>query len=326
MSPYVISPKDITAAAQRIQGVAVRTPLITAHAIGERLGGSVYIKPECLQRTGSFKFRGAYNRLSQLSPAQRQAGVVAWSSGNHAQGIAAAAKLLGIQASIIMPEDAPRTKQEGTQALGAEIVPYDRYTQSREDIARTLCAERGATLVPSYDDPHIIAGQGTTGLEIAQQLSAMGEQADQLLVCCGGGGLAAGIATALSAEPHFPDIYSVEPDGFDDTARSLQSGQREQISPDARSICDALLSPTPGELTLPINKQLLAGGLAVSEEAVKNAMRTAFHDLKLVVEPGGAVALAALLDGKIEAAGKVTVVIISGGNVDPDLFVSILQQ
>ena len=317
---------DIEAAAQRIAPHHVMTPLLESPALNAAAGGRVLIKPETLQRSGSFKFRGACNRLLQLSEAERRVGVVAFSSGNHAQGVAAAAQLLGIPATIVMPRDAPAVKTEKTLRYGAEIVAYDRYSEDRETIAATLAQERGAVLVPSYDDPHIIAGQGTCGLEITKQAQALSVTLDTVLVCCGGGGLIAGSAIAIKAHVPQANIYAVEPAGFDDHCRSLKSGQRETNPPDARSICDAILSPTPGALTFPINRSLLAGGLVVTDAEVKAAMRFAYSELKLVVEPGGAVALAAALTGKVDLEGRNAAIVLSGGNVDPDQFASILTE
>jgi threonine dehydratase len=315
---------DVKAAAQRLAGMAVITPLIESSALNKRIGGRILIKPENLQRTGSFKFRGAYNKLSQLPEAARGAGVAAYSSGNHAQGVAAAAALLGMPATIVMPADAPRIKIENTRGYGAEVVLYDRYHEVRDEVAAEIVAERGATLVRPYDDPDIIAGQGTCGLEIAQQAAALGAKLDAVLVCCGGGGLVSGTALALAELTPSTAVYSVEPKSFDDTARSLTAGERLRNDPAARSICDALLAPTPGELTFALNKQLLAGGLVVSDEEAAAAMAYAFRELKLVIEPGGAVALAALLAGRIEAAGKVVALTLSGGNVDAESYCQIL--
>jgi threonine dehydratase len=319
----MIDIRDIEAAAARLAGVSVRTPLLKNHALDEEVGGSVFIKPECLQVTGSFKIRGAYNFLSQLSPDEAAKGVVAFSSGNHAQGVAAAGSMLGIKTAIVMPEDAPRAKIANTRRLGGEVITYDRYTGDREAIARQIAAKRGAVVVPSYDHDFIIAGQGTVGLEITEQCAELGVEPDHVLVCCGGGGLIAGSATALKA--FWPDVsvHTVEPEGFDDTARSLLSGQRESIDESARSICDALQAHAPGELTFAINRRLLDVGLVVSDEEVREAIRFAFRNLKLVAEPGGAVALAAVLSGKIDARGKTTVVVISGGNVDGEMFAEI---
>ena len=317
---------DIEAAARRLEGVSVRTPLLRNQVLDELAGGSVFIKPECLQVTGSFKIRGAYNFLSQLTRDEAERGVVAFSSGNHAQGVAAAGAMLGIHTAIVMPEDAPRAKLENTRRLGGEVITYDRYTGDREAIARELAAERGAVVVPSYDHENIIAGQGTVGLEIAQQCKELEVVPDRVLVNCGGGGLISGSATALKA--HFPDvsIHTVEPEEFDDTARSLASGKRERIFDDARSICDALQAHSPGKLTFEIRRELLDEGLVVSDDDVCNAMRFAFRHLKLVVEPGGAAALAALLSRKAETAGKTTVVVISGGNVDQEFFAEIQRS
>ncbi|QGP78008.1 threonine ammonia-lyase [Sphingobium sp. CAP-1] len=323
LSP-AISIDDIIDAARVIAPAAVRTPLLENDGLNARAGRRVLLKFEGAQRTGSFKFRGAYNRLARLDAAERAAGVVAWSSGNHAQGVAAAAKLLDIPATIVMPADAPAIKLANTRALGAEIVPYDRHTQSREEIATALSQSRGATLVPSFDDPWIIAGQGTTGLEILDQAAEAGADVGQILVCCGGGGLTAGIATAVKARAPATHIYSVEPAGFDDTARSLASGVREGIAPDARSICDALMAPSPGALTFPINHALLSGGLVVSDDQVRDAMRFAFATLKLVVEPGGAVALAAMLAGVAPPSSGASVVVLSGSNVDPAAYAAII--
>lgn len=322
----MIGIKDIEAAARRLAGVSVRTPLLRNHALDEAAGGTVLIKPECLQVTGSFKIRGAYNFLKQLSDEQAEHGVVAFSSGNHAQGVAAAGSMLGIKTAIVMPEDAPRAKLENTRRLGGEVINYDRYTGDREAIAREIAAERGATVVPSYDSDFIIAGQGTVGLEIAEQCEELGVLPDQVLVCCGGGGLVAGSATALKAR--YPDVFvhPVEPEHFDDTARSLKSGKRERVADDARSICDALQAHSPGKLTFEINQRLLGDGLVVSDAEVRAAMRFAFRHLKLVVEPGGAVALAAVLSGKLDTKNKSTVVVISGGNVDNELFAEIQRE
>ncbi len=322
----MIGVADIEAAAERLEGVIVRTPLLQSAELDRVAGGTVLIKPECFQQIGSFKIRGAYNLLSQLTPEQAAKGVVAWSSGNHAQGVALAGKLLGIHAAIVMPEDAPAAKLENTRRLGGEIITYDRYTEDREAIARGVAAERGAEIVPSYEDERIIAGQGTAGLEIAQQAAELGLVVDNLLVCCGGGGLTAGCAIAMHASFPDADIYTVEPEDFDDTARSLDSGERVANSPDARSICDALLTDKPGQLTYDIMREHIAAGLTVSDAEVREAMRFAFRNLKVVVEPGGAVGLAAILAGKVDTAGKTTAIILSGGNVDAELFASIQTE
>jgi threonine dehydratase len=320
----VITIDDIVDAAHVIAPAAIRTPLLENDALNDRCGRRVLLKFEGAQRTGSFKFRGAYNRLARLNATERAAGVVAWSSGNHAQGVAAAARLLDIPATIVMPADAPAVKLANTRALGAEIVTYDRLTESREDIATALSNDRGATLVPSFDDPWIIAGQGTAGLEILDQAASAGIDIGQILVCCGGGGLTAGIATAVKSRAPAIDIYAVEPAGFDDTARSLGSGHRETIAADARSICDALMAPSPGALTFPINHALLSGGIVVTDDQVRDAMRFAFSTLKLVVEPGGAVALAAMLNGLAPPRDGASVVLLSGSNVDPAAYAAII--
>ncbi len=311
---------DVRSAAVRLAGVARETPLLAGTLLDELTGGRILLKLEPLQYTGSFKVRGAYNRLVQLSPAERAAGVVAFSSGNHAQGVAWAARRLGIAAAIVMPTDAPRAKISNTRALGAELILYDRERESREDIASRMADERGATLVPSYDDPHIIAGQGTVGLELMAQAAAAGGLPDDVVVCCSGGGLVSGCALAVKDLSPAARVFSAEPAAFDDTRRSLEAGERVRNPPGKRSICDALQAPTPGVLTFALMRQLLAGGLAVSDREVRHAMAWAFQHLKLVVEPGGAVALAALLSGKLETRGRTVAVIVSGGNVDAEVF------
>jgi threonine dehydratase len=308
--------EEVRAAAGRIAGHARRTPLLANTPLDALTGGRILLKLETLQHTGSFKFRGAYNRLVQLDVKQRRAGVVAFSSGNHAQGVAAAARLLGIPATIVMPSDAPRVKMQNTLALGASVVEYDRERESREEIAARLADERGAVLVPSFDDPHIIAGQGTVGLEIAEQAAEIGIQPDDVVVCCSGGGLVAGTALAFEALLPTSRVWSAEPAGFDDYRRSLHSGERLRNAPGARSICDALLAPTPGELTFRINRRLLAGGLAATDAEVRSSIAYAARVLKLVVEPGGAVALASVMAGRLETRGRSVAVVLSGGNID----------
>lgn len=322
----MINVSDIEAAAARIESIAVKTPLLYSPYLNEVSGGSIFLKPECLQRTGSFKIRGAYNLLSQLTDAQAANGVVAWSSGNHAQGVAAAGSILGIKTAIVMPEDAPAAKIDNTRRLGGELILYDRYTGDREVIARALAAERSASIVPSYDHDHIIAGQGTVGLEIMSQANEMDLHIDQILFPCGGGGLISGSAVAIKSADASTRVYPVEPIDFDDTVRSLISGEREKNSPDARSICDALQTESPGKMTFDINRELLEGGLTVTDDEVRQAMRFAFRHLKLVVEPGGSVALAALLSGKIDTNAKTIVVVLSGGNVDAGLFAEIQNE
>lgn len=317
---------DVAAAVERLRGIAIETPLLNVPALDARTGARILIKPEILQRTGSFKFRGAYNKLSQLPSSARQAGVVAYSSGNHAQGVAHAAQLLNIPATIVMPADAPRTKIENTRGYGADVRLYDRERENREEVAAAIVAERGALLVKPYDDPDVVAGQGTCGLEIARQAEARGLDIDALLVCCGGGGLAAGSALAMRELSPATQVYTVEPAGFDDHARSLAAGRRIRNDPAVRSFCDALRAPTPGELTFEVNRRLLSGGLAVSDAEVVAAMAFAFRVLKLVVEPGGAVCLAAVLAGRLDLAGRTVAITLSGGNVDADTFCETIRQ
>jgi len=316
---------DIEAAARRIAGTAVETPLLESPALNERLVARVLIKAETLQRVGAFKFRGAYNRLSLLTPEQRRRGVVAFSSGNHAQGVALAARLLGAPAVIVMPSDAPAVKLAATRAYGAEVCEYDRLTESREAIARSIAETRGAVVVPAFDDPHIVAGQGTVGLELASQAEALGVRIDMAVAPVSGGGLLAGLSIALKARCPDVEIWGVEPAGFDDLAQSLAAGRRITITPPGRSLCDALESPFPGEITFPILQRSLAGAVAVTDSEVAAAMRYAFSALKLVVEPGGAAGLAALLAGKIGVGGRTVALVLSGGNVDPELFARVIR-
>jgi threonine dehydratase len=311
---------DIDAAARRLAGVALRTPLVTSAALDAMTGARVFLKAETLQRTGSFKFRGAYNRLAAIPAQQRAGGVVAFSSGNHAQGVAAAASLLGMRCVIVMPRDAPRAKRERTAALGAEIVLYDRAREDREAIAGDIAARRGAVLVPPYDDALIIAGQGTAGLEIVEDLAALGLVPDVVVVTASGGGLAAGIALAVRSRVPTAALYTAEPQGFDDHARSFRSGRREQNAELTGTICDSLMARMPGKLTFAINQSLVGAGVVVNDEEVAAAVAFAFSELKLVVEPGGAVALAALMTGKIDVTNKIAVAVLSGGNVDPEVF------
>ncbi len=322
----MISFEDVRQAAARLSGVSVRTPLLRSAALDDEAGCRALIKPECLQATGSFKIRGAYNLLSQLTPDQARNGVVAWSSGNHAQGVAAAAAMLDISAAIVMPQDAPRAKLSNTRRLGGEVIAYDRYNGDREVIAREIAAQRGAALVPSYDHNHIIAGQGTLGLELAEDAIDEGVALDAVVIPCGGGGLSSGCAVAIKELLPATRIIAVEPVDFDDTARSFVSGKRQSINAASRSICDALQSPMPGELTFPILRELLSDVVTVSDAEVRAAMRFAFQQLKLVVEPGGAVALAAVLAGKIEAGDGHVAIVLSGGNVDVDLFAEIQAE
>jgi len=325
-SDLAVSLADIEAAAARIQGVAVETPLLESAVLNERLGLRVLIKPETLQRVGAFKFRGAYNRLVQLTAEERKRGVVAFSSGNHAQGVALAAKLLGIRALIVMPADAPKVKADATLGYGAEVKFYDRLTESREKIAAAIAAERGSIVVPAFDDPHIIAGQGTVGLELVRQARARGAELGAVVVPCSGGGLLAGIATAVKALSPNTAMIGVEPAGYDDTLKSLQAGVRTPMTPTHRTLCDALETPCPGELTFPILKATVADVAVVTDAEVAEAMRYAFSVLKLVVEPGGSAGLAALLAGKVNTYGADTIgLVLSGGNVDPAQFARVLR-
>lgn len=317
---------DIEAAAERLAGLAVHTPVLENHALNTMTGGRILIKAECLQRTGSFKFRGAWNCIAQINPDNSPGGVVAFSSGNHAQGVAAAAKLRGFPALIVMPADTPEIKKSNTLGHGADIVTYDRKTENREEIAARIARERRATLVPPFEHPDVIAGQGTVGLELARQARKLGVVLDDVLVNCSGGGLTAGIALAMERLSPRSLVHTVEPEGFDDHARSLVSGRRETNAQSGGSICDALMSASPGEMTFAINRSRLGPGLVVTEDEVCEAVRFAFEALKIVLEPGGAAALAAVLAGKIETRNKAVGVIASGGNVDPDLFCRILSR
>jgi threonine dehydratase len=321
------SASDVEAAAQRIAGQAIETPLLEWPALNERVGGRVLVKPEQLQRTGSFKFRGAYNKLKHLiDDGGGKGGVVAYSSGNHAQGVAAAAQILGVPSVIVMPADAPAIKLANTRSYGAEIVLYDRIKDNREAIADDLAFRRKATIVRPFDDPDIIAGQGTTGRELARQAKARGMNLDAALLPCGGGGLIAGSTLALRAVwPDLP-VYACEPAAYDDTRRSLLVHRRLPVEPGAHSICDGLMAPMPGELTFALNDRLLAGGIAVSDDEVLSAMAFAFRVMKLVVEPSGAVALAAILTGRFDCRDRVVGLVCSGGNVDPDLFARCLSR
>lgn len=313
---------DVLDAARVIKGHAVRTPLIESPALNERLGGRVLMKAENLQIIGAFKFRGAYNRISRLTEAEKARGVVAYSSGNHAQAVAAAARMLGTSAIIVMPADSPAIKVAGVREHGGEVRQYDRYRESREAIGEEIARERGSVLVPPFDDPFVIAGQGTAGLEILEQADG---PIDQLLSGCSGGGLIAGLNLAFEARSPETRVIGVEPALYDDTARSLAAGERIGVDPTGKSICDALMTPIPGELTFPINQRRLERAVSVTDQDVAEAVAYAFKTLKLVVEPGGAVSLAALLAGKVSTEGQTTAILLSGGNVDPALFSTIIE-
>lgn len=316
----VIAYSDVIAASGRISPQAVRTPLIVNDELDRILSAKVLLKAETLQVTGSFKFRGALNRVSRMTAQERKGGIVAWSSGNHALAISAVAARHGIKATILMPSDAPRAKIEGAQRFGGTVRLYDRATEVRETIGAEIAAATGAVIIPPYDDPDIMAGQGTVALELAEQARERGLALDLLAVSCSGGGLAAGCAVAMRGASPQTRVHCVEPEGFDDTARSLASGRRESNMAGAASLCDALQVATPGELTFPVNRALLAGAAVVSDAEVRHAMRVAYDLLKLVVEPGGVAPLAAALAGKLDVAGKTVALVLSGGNVDHDKF------
>ena len=314
----------IRAAAARLEGHALRTPLLNSPFLDEIAGRRVWIKPECLQHTGSFKFRGGYSALSALEPDVRARGVIAFSSGNHAQGVALAARMHGTAAVIIMPSDAPQLKIDNTRALGAEVVLYDRATESRDEIGARLSEERGVTLVKPFDEPMVVAGQGTVGLEIAQDANALGIENADVVVCCGGGGLTSGIALALEADAPTLRVRPAEPEGFDDVARSLASGKLERNTALSGNICDAIITPQAGDLTWPIMQRLCGPGLVISEDEALRAMALAFLRLKIVAEPGGAAALAAALFRTDQIEGSDVIVTVSGGNVDPAMFATAL--
>ena len=321
---FPISVSDIEAAAKTIAPHAVHTPLLTSAVLDALTGARVFIKPEVLQRTGSFKFRGAFNKLSSIPVAARGNGVVAFSSGNHAQGVALAAQILGMPATIVMPQDSPLTKRENTKAFGAEVILYDRYKEDREAISAEISGRTNATLVPPYDDVKVMAGQGTVGLEIVQDLDALGVTPDIVVAQASGGGLIAGIAIAVKSRFPTANVIAAEPDGFDDHRLSLRAGKRQAHDNKGKTVCDALMAVTPGELTFAINGKLLSEAVSASDAEVGRAMAFAFRELKLVVEPGGAVGLAALLAGHIDARGKTIVVVLSGGNVDANLFATMI--
>lgn len=319
--------RHVVAAHKRIRDHVDTTPVFNAPALDEIAGARVLIKAECLQQTGSFKIRGATNRLLQIPVKKRANGVVAFSSGNHAQGIARAARRLGMPALIVMPSDAPSVKTEGVEADGAEVRLYDRNTENREEIAAEIAKERGAVLVPSFDDPMIIAGQGTCGLEFAAQVKASGDQLDHLICCTGGGGLISGITLALEKASPETRIWTAEPEGHDDWKRSLEAGSIQANEPGTRSACDAILTPQPGDLTWAVGQPRLAGGCVVSDQHAFEAMRIAFRQFSIVAEPGGAVALAAALFRlPEEAKGKTVGVVVTGGNVDPRFYAKVLNR
>ena len=319
-----ISADGVRAAANRLSGHAVMTPLLECDILNERTGGRILLKAEVLQHCGSFKFRGAFNRLSQLTAEERRRGVLAWSSGNHAQGVARAARHFDTPAVIVMPEDAPALKMEKVRHYGAQISTYDRYSQDREASGRPLADEKGYALAPSYDHPDIIEGPGTVALEAAEQARALGLVMDDFVICCGGGGLTAGCATILADISPQTRVSIAEPEGFDETWQSIITGIRQHADITKRTLCDAIATPTPGKLTLPIMEKLVRGGACLTEAEINEAIVFAFKYLKLVLEPGGAVALAAVLCGKVPSRDRVVGLTLSGGNIDPALFAGLI--
>ncbi len=331
MSPELVPDRPITAdgvrdASQRITGHAIRTPLIENEFLNEVAGGRVLIKAEVLQHCGSFKFRGAFNLVSQLTDYQKKRGVLAWSSGNHAQGLARAARLFKIPATIIMPADTPALKAENVKTFGADIIPYDRYSEDREEIAKAVQRDRNLVLAPPFDHPDVIEGQGTLALETVEDARARALEIDAFIICCGGGGLTSGCATILEDVSPQTDVWIAEPEDFDETWASIKTGERQYADIKKRTICDAIANNTPGRLTLPIMQRLVRGGVTITEDEVEHAIVFAYKYLKLIIEPGGAVALAAILSGKVDGGGKVTAITLSGGNIDPGLFAAILGR
>ncbi|MBF0665291.1 MAG: threonine/serine dehydratase [Brevundimonas sp.] len=322
---HIASFAGVQDAARQIAGHAVRTPLIESPALNETLGGRVLLKAETLQRAGAFKFRGAWNRISRLTADELKRGVVAYSSGNHAQAVACAARMMGAPAVIVMPADSPKVKVEGVRRFGGEVRLYDRYAESREAIGEEIARTHGCVLVRPFDDPFVIEGQGTIGLEILEDAGARGLSLDQLVCGASGGGLIAGINLSMAALSPATPVIGVEPEHYNDTQLSLAAGERMTHPPAPGTICDALMTDRPGELTFPINRRLERVE-TVSDREVAEAVRYAFRALKLVVEPGGAVSLAALLAGKVEARDRTTAVVLSGGNIDPSLFAAIIED
>jgi threonine dehydratase len=316
---------DVQAAARRLASIVTRTPVLESQIVNELLGCRILIKAECLQRTGSFKVRGAYNKIAQIPDERRKKGVVAYSSGNHAQGVARAAKLLGIPARIVMPADAPKVKMDNTRRDGAIVVPYERKNANRVAISEGLVTETGGTMVPPYNDPDIMAGQGTLGLEFAEQVAAMGAKLDMLLGPCSGGGMISGCALALRALSPDTKVYCVEPEGYDDTTRSLAAGTRIELSSNPGSICDGLLVEAPGSITFEILKTHLAGGFVVTDAMVEKAVKLAFDEYKAVIEPSGAIGLAAVMAEPQRFKGRTVGIIATGGNVDSDAFARMIR-
>jgi threonine dehydratase len=316
---------DVRAAAERIKAHAVVTPLIEHPALNARVGGRILLKAENLQRVGAFKFRGAYNAVSQIDRTQFPGGVVACSSGNHAQGVAHAAALCGMPSVIVMPADAPKLKIERTRAFGAEVVTYDRVREDRDAIAAKIAAERKMAFVHPFDDPRVMAGQGTAGLELMEQAKAKGAVPEEVLVCCSGGGFVSGVSIAVKAANAATNVFAVEPVGFDRMGRSVRAGSPQTNEKLSGSICDALMSKTPGKYTFAVSATNVSGGYAVTDDEARAAMRFAFEELKLVLEPGGAAALAAVLSGKVASKGRTIAAMLSGGNVDPAMFADAIR-
>lgn len=318
---YVPTFKDVEKAAERLAGHAHETPLVRSDAIDERTGMKVWFKPECTQKVGAFKYRGAYNRLSAMTEQERARGVVAFSSGNHAQGVSRAAKELGMSATIVMPTDAPKVKVDGVKRDRAKIVLYDRHTESREEISTQIAKEEGRIIVPSYDDPYIIAGQGTVGLEVALEARAKGIKFDGLVTPVGGGGLCAGISLSMEALSRGMKIFAAEPENYNDHQLSFLAGERVAITTNAPTLCDAIMTPMPGKLTFPINKQSLTNVFTVTDNMCLEAMALVYREMGITVEPGGVVGLAAAMSGAFEVypSIKTLCVVLSGGNVDPDI-------
>ena len=322
---HTASFEGVRDAARQLLGHAVRTALIESPALNERVGGRVLVKVETLQRAGAFKFRGAWNRISRLTPDELTRGVVAYSSGNHAQAVACAARMMGTSAVIVMPADSPTVKVDGVIGFGGEVRMYDRYTESREAIGEEIARTRGSILVRPFDDPFVIEGQGTIGLEILEDVEALGLTLDQLACGASGGGMIAGINLAMAALSPETPVIAIEPRDYNDMQLSIAAGERLTHAPAHGTICDSLMTDRPGELTFPINRRVDRVE-TVSDAEVAEAVRCAFRTLKLVVEPGGAVSLAAVLAGKVEARDRTTAVILSGGNVDPALFAAIIED
>ena len=321
-----LTPQEIDKAHERIFSLIIKTPLISSETINKKINANVYFKLENLQWTGSFKLRGASNKISQLSNEEKSRGIVSYSSGNHAQAVAYASKLFGVQATIVMPKNAPSIKIKNTKKYGADVVLYDSMHESREKIALEIAHKENKTIVKPYDDLDVIAGQGTVGKEIAEELKLQNIRPDIFLCCCGGGGLIAGSSTYLKYA--FPNIknFAVEPEEFNDTQLSLKNNSIVKNKESGKSICDALLAPQPGNVTFPINQTTLDGGLAVSDKEVKKTIVELAEDMKIVVEPGGAVAATALLTNKINVKNKNVIVVISGGNIDYELFSLIVRN